>query len=154
MIAPLAKFRAKRELLAQPQRGGRNKLLAVSPFDMTNKGKCVKVLEPHCRAGRGKQMAPHHMPVIPIKIHSNSFLFSSASLFHTSEQACLTTEWEFLVHRTGFLSLCPCIYLRLLLQTLVVHSKGSPVSPSHTDRHCALCQGLWEKANWEAADRV
>lgn len=59
---------------------------------MANKGKCVKVLEPHCRAGRRKQMTPCHMPVIPIKMHSNSFLFSSASLFHTSEQACLTTQ--------------------------------------------------------------
>lgn len=80
-----------RALSMAPKRG-KKKPLAVSPFDMTNKGKCVKVLEPHCRAGRGKQMAPHHMPVIPIKMHSNSFLFSSASLFHTSEQACLTTE--------------------------------------------------------------
>lgn len=67
--------------------------LAVSPFDMTDKGKCVKkVLKPHCRTGRGKQTTPRHMPIIPIKMHSNSFLFSSASLSHPSEQTCLTTQ--------------------------------------------------------------
>lgn len=124
-----------------PKREEKKKPLALSLFDMTNKDKRVKVLEPHCRAGRGKQMAAHHMPIIPIKMYSNSFLFSSASLFHTNEQACLTTVWEFLVHWACFLSLCPCIYLRLLLQTLIVHPNATPVSPHDTATHC--CTAPW-----------
>lgn len=50
--------------------------------------------------------------------------------------------WEFLVHWAGFLSLCPCIYLRLQLQILTMCSKASTVSPHHTARHCTHCQGL------------
>lgn len=95
-IVPSAKLQRKWGALSMAQEKGEKKThnpLAVFPFDMTDKGKCVKkVLKPHCRTGRGKQTTPRHMPIIPIKMHSNSFLFSSASLSHPSEQTCLTTQ--------------------------------------------------------------
>lgn len=83
---------------------------------MTDKGKCVKVLKPHCRAGRGKQMAPHHMPIIPTKRHSNSFLLSFP-FTHQWTSMFDNTVWEFPVHWAGFLHLRSGFHLNVLLPT-------------------------------------